>query len=582
MPSHGIRGRVLGNRFKLILQGPAWLGRGGEVVRVRRKGLALLYDLALEGPTRRALLADLLWGHGAALQNLRVELHALNRVLGGEFFKGRDPLVLPPVVELVDGAEGLPLEGLEGLSPEWDGWLQGLRARLGSRPDPMPLPERLQGLSPPHLVLLIAPLGADPQGVARALAERLELPFRLGLGQGRGVYYLGEPFPPLEKAPQMAENPHGVYVLARSALGEDPPFVLAARVHYPPSRTRVLALEPLSWFEARQTLLRGLPFEEAACYYLNSGGWPFFLRELLALGNPEGLPQRVRAAVLLEAARLSPEERLALEKLSVHPGVLEEGLVKALGALEQMERLEALHWLAYREKGWMFADEVVRKVFYGALEPGIKRRLHRLAAEWLAAQGHAWAAFYHRLQAEEASPEPLPLSPFLRPLFLPGQAPQLDLWPSQRVARKGQVQPELFPYGPGMALEGQRGAWIQRHGTPTGLAWTLDLELKVRLFLRNPLGVGLGGAAWPLVLQSPVGEVYFLPGVGPGQKPGLGVLPLEGGSVRLRLPPGPYRLESRAELALVELGWAFWRVREGGEEPALDLAVLAPAPSLKG
>ncbi|WP_337845837.1 hypothetical protein [Thermus sp.] len=483
----------------------------------------------------------------------------------------------------MDEAEGLPLEGLEGLSPEWDGWLAGLRARLGSRPDLMLLPERLQGLSPPHLVLLIAPLGADPQGVARALAERLELPFRLGFGQGRGVFYLGEPFPSLERAPQMAQNPHGVYVLSRSALGEDPPFVLAARVHYPPSRTWVLALEPLSWFEARQTILKSFPFEEAAAYYLNSGGWPLFLRELLALGNPEGLPQRVRAAVFLEAARLCPEERLALEKLSVHPGVLEEGLVRALGVLEQVERLEALHWLVYREGEWVFADEAVRRVFYGALEPGVRRRLHRLAAEWLEAQGRAWAAFYHRLQAGEASPEPPPLSPFLRPLFLPGETLQLDLWPSQRVARKGRAQPELFPYGPGVVLEEQRAAWVQRHGTPTGLAWTLEepalLELEIQLALRSPLGVGLGGLAWPLVLHAPLGEVYFLPGVGPGQKPGLGVLPLGRGLVRLRLPPGPYRLESRAELALVELGWAFWRAQEGGEEPALDLAVLAPAPS---
>ncbi|WP_337845836.1 hypothetical protein [Thermus sp.] len=64
-------------------------------MRVRRKGLALLYYLALEGPTRRALLADLLWGHGAALQNLRVELHALNRVLGGSSSRAAIPWSCP-------------------------------------------------------------------------------------------------------------------------------------------------------------------------------------------------------------------------------------------------------------------------------------------------------------------------------------------------------------------------------------------------------------------------------------------------------------------------------------------------------
>ncbi len=568
-------------KFQLVLPGPARLERGGQAVRVRRKALALLYYLALEGPTRRAFLADLLWGHGAALQNLRVELHHLNGVLGGPFFKGQDPLSLPPVVELWDGGGEVPLEGLEGLSPEWDGWLQGLRARLGLRPPAEPLPERLKGLSPPHLVLLIAPLGSDPEGVARALATHLRLPFRMGLGKGRGVFYLAEPFPPAERAAQMVENREGVYVLARNAMGEDPPFFLAARVQYPAPRTRVVALEPLSWREACRGPLRGMPFEEAASYYLHSGGWPFFLAELLAVGNPEALPQRVRAAVMLEASRLHPEERLALERLSVHPGPLEEGLVEALGVSEALERLEALHWLCYREGGWVFADEVVRRVFYFTLEPGMKRRLHRLAAEWLEAKGRPWAAFYHRVQLGEGG-DPPPLPPLLEPFFFPSWCLLLDPWPQEGVGWGRRLYPELHTQGP-VDLEGEEAAWLQGYGVPSGLSWVLEvpalLELEARVFLASPLRVGLSGVGWPLVLKSPWGEVCFLPYRQVGRMGRQGVLPLEGGSHPLLLPPGPYRLESHAERALLELRLRFYEARPG-EEAAYSLEALSPRSGL--
>lgn len=37
-------------------------------MKVPLKGLALLYYLALEGPTSRALLADLLYGHAQGLK----------------------------------------------------------------------------------------------------------------------------------------------------------------------------------------------------------------------------------------------------------------------------------------------------------------------------------------------------------------------------------------------------------------------------------------------------------------------------------------------------------------------------------
>ncbi|WP_276325497.1 hypothetical protein [Thermus parvatiensis] len=55
-------------------------------MRVPLRALGLLYYLALEGPTPRGLLADLLYGHAQARQNLRVELHRLARALGRPAF----------------------------------------------------------------------------------------------------------------------------------------------------------------------------------------------------------------------------------------------------------------------------------------------------------------------------------------------------------------------------------------------------------------------------------------------------------------------------------------------------------------
>lgn len=82
--------------FHLMLWGPARLEHQGHEVKLQRKGLAILYYLALEGPTRREVLADLLWGHSAASQNLRVELYRLSQALSPlgftAFAPGEDPL----------------------------------------------------------------------------------------------------------------------------------------------------------------------------------------------------------------------------------------------------------------------------------------------------------------------------------------------------------------------------------------------------------------------------------------------------------------------------------------------------------
>lgn len=217
---------------------------------LRRKALGILYYLALEGPTRRERLADLLWGHRVALQNLRSELTHLRSFFGKEAFRG-PVLTLPPGVELDrTPGSGEAMEGLGGPLPRL--------CRLGVRvADPVSprgrgdaFPQAPGGGAPPALVILIGPPGSGQESLAQALAQKLGLPLRHGLGEGAGVFYLSEPFPPKEVGLALKPLPGRVLVVARSSFGEDPSFLLALRTRFPAEVTVVEQVPCLSWREA--------------------------------------------------------------------------------------------------------------------------------------------------------------------------------------------------------------------------------------------------------------------------------------------------------------------------------------------
>ena len=74
--------------------------RDSRAIKLRSKALCILYSLALDGPTTRGVLAERLWGHFHALENLRSELSYLRNELVTLGFKdafpsGQDPLHLP-------------------------------------------------------------------------------------------------------------------------------------------------------------------------------------------------------------------------------------------------------------------------------------------------------------------------------------------------------------------------------------------------------------------------------------------------------------------------------------------------------
>ena len=171
------------SRPELRLLGPPELRLDGKkLVLPTRKLLGLLAYLALEGPTSRAKLADLLWSEAdeeSARGNLRRELHRLRHtLLAQELKSGREQIELAGVetdvahfwAHLQEGRlkealalwrgpllEGLELAGAEG----FEEWLQAERARL----------EEAR-----HGALIQHAEGLEARGELRAaLAVRLEL-----------------------------------------------------------------------------------------------------------------------------------------------------------------------------------------------------------------------------------------------------------------------------------------------------------------------------------------------------------------------------------------------------------------------
>ncbi|WP_038057609.1 hypothetical protein [Thermus amyloliquefaciens] len=526
-------------KVRLPLYGPARAEGPLGPLPLRRKALAILYYLALEGPTRREKLADLLWGHGAALQNLRVELTHLRRVFGQGTFQGR-VLELPPGVELdrTPGGEEV-LEGLEDLSPSFDDWLHLQRARLGVPEDPLSLPERLQGVRPPALVVLIGPPGSGRRALARKLAETLGLPFHEGLGQGAGVFYLADPLPPQEEALRLKPSRGQVLVVARSLFGEDPAFLLALRARFPAEITRVLRVPRLEFSEARRLFLRNLPFMEAARYYLASGGRPEVLQELLAMRDPSALPQRVRAMVALEARHLSLEGRRALEILSLHPGAFPYALAEGLGLAQHLDELENRGWLVFAEGRYRFREPQFRPYLAAQRSLGECLRCHQRMAEVFRGLKDPVAEAYHRSRAGE-------------PVEIQALAKALKEW-RKVVADPGfpwsdfPPQTLLLGLGPSLPLEVPEPlTLVSLDGEPVEVPLVLQEPAVVRLsgqvYQELPLGLGVDAQAFPLRLLGEGRGVFFLP---TEARAGLfwgAVLPQAPLDHLFLLPPGVYRL----------------------------------------
>ena len=406
----------------LTLRGPALLTVDQKAVKLRRKGLALLYYLAVEGPTRRERLADVLWGHNRALQNLRVELHRLKDSLepfGIEpFSDGSDPLTLSGVkLEAATGANRGPdsadaadimFDGLDDISPEYQEWLERQRAAalhlVDGHARTALVDELAHTITPPYVLILAGEPGSGRRSVAMDLAGRLGLPFVDGCsGSGPAVrYVVAEDASCSDVAAAIERDDSCVWVLQRSLFGEDEDVVLRLRAAVPPERMQFRTLEPLDWWSVKSTLPDDVKFIEGARLFLASGGNQQYLSELLELrkmvgpGSTLPVPLRMRAAFALEARKLGDGARHALERASIHRGSLSRELLTAVGATTHLEELERNGWLTFQGVGWRFTSELSRRMLEGQLREGTKRRLHAEVAEALEKRGVTVEASYHR------------------------------------------------------------------------------------------------------------------------------------------------------------------------------------------
>ncbi len=545
------------------LQLPVWgqtrLERDGHAVPLRLKALAILYYLALEGQAERQELAAMFWDNTDPQSNLRVELHHLRSVLKtlgiDAFGRSQTPLVLPSAIRLdKQRTKDVPLEGLErlgGVSASFEVWLEWQRRSLlePSAPpsDREALLSTLAIKLPKSGLLVVQGLpGSDRTAFAHSLARWLGLNFNEGLSGNESVLkYAKSPFP--SDLRQQVLNAKGLVVLSRSAFGETPRALLELGEALPAHRITELTLPPLTWNEARQGPLANLSFTRAAGLYTASQGVPSHLRERLrddSSGTPleagqlAPAPPKMLGKLQLELRYLPMDARIALEKLSVHPASIPDGLATALEVESHLEEFERRGWLTYRQC-WRFAHESVRRILHEGLQPGRRTRTHQRAAAYFAATGHAAAEAYHRLHAGDPVswehvaeqlkvPERFALSHWLGRSLSPEitsqpleHLPSLESPTTLKAAFEARELAllETSRYGEGMTDEHGRVTVIRTsaHSQRCGLIYapfdepTL-LRVRGRAFVDNTFGYGLEPDADPLsigVHRSP-NRVRFL------------------------------------------------------------------------
>jgi hypothetical protein len=383
----------------LPFRGRARLLVNGHEVKLRRKGLALLYYVAIEGPTRRELLAHLLWGRGRALQNLRVELHRLKQPLEqlgiAPFADYEDPLELSQVSIDSTRFTGDVLGGLDDISPVFQEWLERQRSL---NPEAAPASHRAElidelarDVTLPFVLVVVGEPGSGRRDVAQDLAAKLRLPLVDGCaGTAPSVNFISlDGILDSNLATTIERSHDRLWVLERSIFGEDPEALLQLRARIAPERMRFVRLEPLRWWEVKGSLLQTMTFTEGARLFQAALGNSRYLAELQQLrgkASPGGalpVPLTIRAAFALEARKLSAGARRVIEGASVHSGPLTTGLLTALGVDGHLAELEAGGWLTFDGATWRFTNELARRMLADLLPEGTKHHLRALVGEQL-------------------------------------------------------------------------------------------------------------------------------------------------------------------------------------------------------
>lgn len=526
-------------------------------MRLRRKALAVIYYLAFEGPTRRERLADLLWESADPLSNLRVELNAINtalQVIQLTFSDNhQDPLVLPRQVRLVlDGnsRDEAILDGLDGLTADFQEWLEWQRARLRASSGSAAVrltPEleaRIGSIRAPHL-LVVEPLPCqNAQDFAEAVALHLRLPLTAAQ-EGNGVHYAAPPYP-AGLVELIRHNSSSIWVFERPFFGPDPDELLELRAVLPATELTYLRLAPLSWSAAVSGPLAQHPFETASSIYLRACGHPGYIAELLAQQDPLQAPvmHRFSASIELEARRLSAACRQLLLSLAVRSRAVTARRSEFADSVDCLTELVDRRWLEFTDSGWRFTSPLARRILYHSMPDGVRQAGHRRQAENLARLGMPVAAQLQSLMAgDEIDTEDLAsqLEPWAAAVLgqrSRGQAGGLEPAAPTRVNadRREQFLEVSGTFGKGVEKTAN-GFTFVRYGQcaeASGVTYSLpEQPLLVRLTgqasIDNHQGIGMLGNAAPLKLEFDAGGITVLvPDQLPGLLRGQLILPLPG------------------------------------------------------
>ena len=227
---------------------------------------------------------------------------------------------------------------------------------------------------------------------------------------------------------------------------------------------------------------------DAADLYRVTGGNPFFVTEVLAMGG-ERVPATVRDAVLARAGRLSSPARRLLEATSVVPGRADLWLLEAVAPdlVETLEECVGSGMLAPGQADVGFRHELARVAVDESISPNRRVALHRAVLAALEERGGATPDFARLADHAEAAGD---RDAVLR--WAPRAAEQAARSGSHREA--GAQYARALRFGDGLALD-RRAELVQRLADECWMTDQFDAAIEAQqeaLECRRRLGDQLG------------------------------------------------------------------------------------------